>query len=59
MCTALYAEIRSQHMQLLNDWRDEVLRDGDRSYCRTGRKNVSEEPAEFLYGMPQIQEKIL
>lgn len=30
-CVLPAAEIRANHMKLLNVWRDEVLRDGDRS----------------------------
>lgn len=30
-CVLPAAEIRADHMKLLNVWRDEVLRDGDRS----------------------------
>lgn len=29
-CVASAAEMRASHMVLLNEWRDEVLRDGDR-----------------------------
>ena len=31
-CVLPATEMRSSHMQLLNEWRDEVLRTGDRSY---------------------------
>ncbi len=31
-CVAPAAEMRAEHMQLLNEWRDEVLRDGNRSF---------------------------
>lgn len=32
VCVQDVAEMRSNHMQLLNQWRDEVLRTGDRAY---------------------------
>ncbi len=31
-CVRPATEMRSNHMQLLNEWRDEVLRTGDRAY---------------------------
>ena len=31
-CVLPTVEMRSNHMQLLNQWRDEVLRTGDRAY---------------------------
>jgi hypothetical protein len=31
-CVLPVKEMRSNHMQLLNQWRDEVLRTGDRAY---------------------------
>lgn len=30
--------MRAEHMQLLNEWRDEVLRDGQRGYIEVGDK---------------------
>ncbi len=30
-CVASAAEMRANHMQLLNEWRDDVLRDGNRT----------------------------
>lgn len=32
-CVRPVDEMRSKHMQLLNQWRDEVLRTGDRSFA--------------------------
>lgn len=37
-CVAPAAEMRDKHMQLLNTWRDEVLRDGDRVMVKVGGK---------------------
>lgn len=38
-CVRPVSEIRSEHMQLLNEWRDEVLRTGDReSFDLEGKK---------------------
>ncbi|MDH4316905.1 MAG: sulfate reduction electron transfer complex DsrMKJOP subunit DsrJ [Desulfobulbaceae bacterium] len=31
-CVAPAAEMKASHMKLLNQWRDEVLRDGDREF---------------------------
>jgi len=31
-CVVPTVEMRTNHMQLLNQWRDEVLREGDRAY---------------------------
>lgn len=31
-CVRPASEMRAEHMQLLNEWRDEVLRTGDRTY---------------------------
>lgn len=31
-CVTDTVEMRTKHMQLLNEWRDEVLRDSDRAY---------------------------
>ena len=31
-CVAPIAEMKANHMQLLNQWRDDVLRDGDRAF---------------------------
>ncbi len=32
-CVRPVDEMRSEHMQLLNEWRDDVLRTGDRSFA--------------------------
>lgn len=37
-CVAPAAEMRDSHMKLLNQWRDEVLRDGDRVSVNVGGK---------------------
>lgn len=38
-CVQPVAEIRAKHMQLLNQWRDEVIRDDERAYFEVeGRK---------------------
>ena len=36
VCVASVAYMRSLHMDLLNDWRDEAVRDGDRIYTGLG-----------------------
>jgi len=36
VCVAETAYMRSLHMDLLNDWRDEAVRDGDRVYVGLG-----------------------
>ena len=37
-CVAPAAEMRASHMVMLNDWRDEVLRDGKRTAVTVGGK---------------------
>jgi len=37
-CVASATEMRSSHMALLNEWRDEVLRDGERNAITVGGK---------------------
>ncbi|MEN8190515.1 MAG: sulfate reduction electron transfer complex DsrMKJOP subunit DsrJ [Thermodesulfobacteriota bacterium] len=37
-CVRPAGEMRESHMQLLNEWRDNVLRDGNRSYVEVGGK---------------------
>ena len=36
ICVASTAYMRSLHMDLLNDWRDEAVREGDRTYTGLG-----------------------
>lgn len=38
VCVAPAAEMRAKHMQLLNEWRDDVLRDGHRVAVTVGGK---------------------
>ncbi|WP_028579529.1 sulfate reduction electron transfer complex DsrMKJOP subunit DsrJ [Desulfogranum japonicum] len=38
-CVRPTAEMRASHMQLLNQWRDEVLRDGDRGTIEVDGKH--------------------
>ncbi len=37
-CVASAVEMRGNHMALLNEWRDEVLRDGERNVVTVGGK---------------------
>jgi hypothetical protein len=37
-CVAPASEMRDTHMQLLNEWRDDVLRNGNRQYVKVGNK---------------------
>lgn len=37
-CVAPASEMRDTHMQLINEWRDDVLRDGNRQYVKVGNK---------------------
>lgn len=40
-CVEPRAFMRAEHMQLLNDWRDSVVRDGNRVYVGSGGKQYN------------------
>ena len=46
-------------MQMLNDWRDSVVRNGDRIYVNTDGKSIHHESSEYLHELPFEQEEIL
>lgn len=55
--------MREKHMDLLNDWRNEVVRDHDRFYTRDGHEvmwsELAKEPEKFaLYGDEKVQKSL-
>ncbi len=51
--------MRPEHMQILNNWRDSVVRNGDRIYVSSSGKSFNDESSEYLHELPFEQEEIL
>ena len=56
ICVADTAYMRSSHMHLLDDWRQTVVRDGERYMTTSDGKVYYKEPAGDLPGMPLEQD---
>ena len=51
--------MRTEHMQLLNSWRDSVVRNGDRIYVNKAGQEHKYESSKYLHELPFEQEEVL
>ncbi len=58
-CVAAKDYMTTQHMHLLDAWRNEAVRDADRYYKARRRKGLLQEPSGHLHGLPFQQGQVL
>ena len=58
-CVESKAYMRAYHMDMLNTWRDEVVRSGKRELHKHHRKDLRHEPPEHVHQVPREENRVL